>query len=65
MTTSRPSGQLAMLELPRAMAELSLLPFAAPMLLPVPSGDGLPHAAREPELTGAVPGRCEVEAGDD
>ena len=42
-TTSRPpSPVLALTELPRAIAELSTLPLAAPLLWMAPRGDGHP-----------------------
>ena len=41
-TISPPSALLALTELPRAIAELGSLPFAAPLLATAPRGDGHP-----------------------
>ena len=39
---SRPSLFLALTELPRAMAELGSMPWASPILMQAPKGDGHP-----------------------
>ena len=41
-TVRPPSALLALIELPRAIAELTALPFAAPLLATAPRGDGHP-----------------------
>ena len=40
--TKPPSALLALTELPRALAELGALPWAAPLLATAPRGDGHP-----------------------